>query len=116
MNRFEPAAVFEKIRRRANAAVDAATVAAASRALSDSNYFVRYHSGALMASSLEHSLLHEGKLIWKTDYAVEVYYIGKPRTHVNPNASLMWAHKAADLYKDQWHAAARQAFRAYFER
>lgn len=106
---------MEEIRRRAHAAVSAATAAAASRALSDSNYFVRYHSGALMASSLVYSDPAKGQLVWKTDYAVEVYYVGKPRTHVNPNASLMWAHKAADLHREQWHSAARDAFAAYFQ-
>lgn len=109
-------AVFREIEARATAAVQAATSAAAVRALADANVFVRYYSGELMRSSLIHSETSKGRLVWQTPYAVEVYYTGKPRVAVNPNASLMWAHKAADLHKDEWHAAAKAAFRAYFQR
>lgn len=110
------AAVFAEIKTRAHAATAAATRAAAAAALGDANRYVRYQSGALMRSSLSESVLTEGRLVWKTDYAVRVYYLGRPQTLFNPEASLMWAHKAADLHAPEWHAAAKAAFRDFFDR
>jgi len=35
----------------------------------------------------------EAELTWNQVYAKKVYYTGHPSTDINPNASLLWAHK-----------------------
>lgn len=69
-------------------------------ALYDCNKFCKKKTGRLIASS--HPNLLTGELIWDTPYAKRAYYTGTPDKSVNPDASLMWAAKAARLNSERW--------------
>ena len=88
---FNSAAVKARIQR----ANDAAIPIVANEALKDSNALARRQSGALVESSITHSDLKHGRLVWQTKYARRMYYTGTPKLNKNRRASLMWAHKAA---------------------
>lgn len=61
----------------------------------DANEYVRLDTGATRDSAYVYSQYKLGKGIWSTDYVREIYFTGVPRRELNPRASLMWAHKAA---------------------
>lgn len=68
-------------------------------ALKDANYYAREDTSAMIQSSITASEMPTGtskrvRLIWNTPYAKKTYYTGVPSTDTNPNASLLWAHKA----------------------
>lgn len=73
-----------------------------SMALDDANHYAREDSGELIRSSLRASQPENGRLVWDTPYAKRMYYVGHPVKDVNPNASLMWAHKGASANKDKY--------------
>lgn len=68
----------------------------------DTNYFVKVDTGILRDSA--NTEVDKSTLIisWNTPYAKTQYYTGKPSTNKNPNASIMWAHKAATTYGNDW--------------
>lgn len=71
-------------------------------ALKDCNKYCKKDTGKLMASGkAERST---GTLTWDTDYARAAYYTGNPDRSKNHYASLMWAHKAAQLCGAKWKA------------
>ena len=70
--------------------------------IKDANFYCREDTSMLIKSSIEHSRPAEGEAIWETPYAREVYYTGFPSTDTNPNASLMWAEKAAKQHKKKY--------------
>lgn len=81
----------------------------ANEILNDCNQYCKEDTGMLIASSLTHSKLDEGKLIWQTPYARRQYYkIRTAHTDVNPQARWKWAHFAKSVHMKQW---ARQAQR-----
>jgi len=88
---FDSAAVKARIQR----LNDVAIPIVAKEALKDANALARRQSGALVESSITHSDLNHGRLIWQTKYARRMYFTGKPRLNKNRRATLMWAHKAA---------------------
>lgn len=64
------------------------------------NKFCKKDTGRLMESGrVERS---SGIMTWNTDYARAAYYTGNPDRSKNPHASLMWAHKAAEVYGARW--------------
>jgi len=74
----------------------------ANELLKDSNYYAREDTGELIRSSIRASKLEEGELVWDTPYAKMMYYVGSPSKDTNPNASLLWAQKAADENKEKY--------------
>lgn len=77
--------------------------------LGDCNTYCKERTGALIASSLIHSVPAEGKLIWQTPYARRQYWeIRTAYTDVNPNASWKWCEVAKTKHKQKW---AKQAQR-----
>lgn len=88
----------------------------AEKALGDSNYYCRQDQGTLIASSLYWSDLDNGVLRWHMPYAKKVYYIGVPSLDVNPNASLMWAHKAHEVHGEEWKSTFENTLRIYLRR
>lgn len=80
-------------------------------ALSDSNRYCRVDSGRLRASSIAAGKPSSGRMVWRAPYAQRVYTSGKPSVKINPNASLMWAHRAAELNRARWLAAVKAAMR-----
>jgi hypothetical protein len=77
--------------------------------LKDSNYYARMDSGAMINSSLLASRPEEGMLVWNTPYAKRAYYVGVPSRDRNPNASLMWAEKAAVENKEKYEKIGQSA-------
>lgn len=68
----------------------------------DTNYFVKVDTGILrdsINSEVDGNVL---TVSWDTPYAKKQYYTGKPSTDKNPNASIMWAHKAAAAHGKDW--------------
>lgn len=78
--------------------------------LKDSNFYARMDTGAMIDSSQTASDFDAGKLVWDTPYARKVYYTGSPSKDRNPNASLMWAHKAKDAKNKDWQKLAQKEF------
>ena len=99
-----------RVAARIQSGIDRMIPAVAEQALADCNYFARRDQGTLIQSSETASDLQKGELVWNTPYAKKVYYTGTPSTDVNPNASLMWAHKAKDTYSKEWGKIAQKAF------
>ena len=101
---------------RLEGAVAQATHITAQQALKDCNYFCKQDQSTLVDSSITHSRLEDGKLIWHTPYARKQYYLRATRLEVNANARFMWAHYAATKHKDDWLAVFRAAFARFLER
>ncbi|MCM1024644.1 MAG: minor capsid protein [Prevotella sp.] len=78
--------------------------------LADSNYYCKQDQGALIASSINNSDLENGIIVWDTPYAQRQYYLESAHTDKNPNAQMMWFHKAKDIYGDQWNTVYKNAF------
>ena len=86
-----------------------------SQILKDCNFFCKEDTeGILIASSMIHSKLEEGKLVWQTPYARRQYYeIQTAYTTVNPNASWRWCEVAKQNYKGDWERMAQAIARMY---
>ena len=78
--------------------------------LADSNYYCKKDQSMLIDSSLSNSDLESGVIVWDTPYAQRQYYLESAHTDKNPNAQMMWAHKAKDVHCDQWITAYQKAF------
>lgn len=74
----------------------------ANELLKDANYYCKQDSGELIRSSIRASKPEEGLLIWDTPYAKKQYYTGTASKDTNPNATIMWAHKAKDENKEKY--------------
>lgn len=71
--------------------------------LNDSNQYCKEDTGTLIASSLIHSRLSEGLLIWQTPYARRQYWqIATAYKDVNPHASWKWFEVAKANHKTRW--------------
>lgn len=79
--------------------------------LADSNYYCKKDQSMLIDSSLSNSDLESGVIVWDTPYAQRQYYLESAHTDKNPNAQMMWAHKARDVYVDQWLEVYKKAFK-----
>jgi hypothetical protein len=78
--------------------------------LNDCNQYCKEDTGALIASSLIHSVPADGKLIWQTPYARRQYWeIRTAYTDVNPNASWKWCEVAKKKHLEQWKRQAQRA-------
>ena len=74
-----------------------------SEILNDCNQYCKEDTGTLIASSLIHSDLKNGKLIWQTPYARRQYWeIRTAYKTVNPNASWRWCEVAKKRHLNQW--------------
>ena len=84
-----------------------ATKPLAEEILADCNEYCKMDTGALIASSLIHSQLDRGILVWATPYARRQYYgIRTASTDRNQMARWRWAEAAKNERADRW---ARQA-------
>lgn len=91
------------------AANKAALVKMGQQILADSNYYCKLDQGTLIASS-QNSDLENGVVSWDTPYVRRQYYLENAHTDKNPNAQMMWFHKAKDIHGDQWNTIYRKAF------
>ena len=85
-----------------------------SQILRDCNEFCKEDTGMLIMSSLIHSQLDKGLLIWNTPYAARQYYeIQTANTSPNSNATWRWCEVAKTRYKDRWAKQAQAIVRLY---
>lgn len=84
--------------------VQNSTLKLATRVLEDSNHYIPKQIGALEGSSLTHSDLPNGILVWATPYARRLYY--NPQYNfskdVNPNAGGLWYERAKSRHLNEW--------------
>ena len=86
----------------------------ASQILRDCNEFCKMDTGTLILSSLIHSNLKKGKLVWQTPYAARQYYaIETAYKDVNHNASWRWVDVARSRHYEQWLRQAQAITRYY---
>ena len=85
-----------------------------SEILRDCNRYCKEDTGILIASSLTHSDLKQGKLVWQTPYAARQYYeIRTAFKDVNSNASWRWVEVAKNLHAQDWERKAQAIVRYY---
>ena len=79
--------------------------------LADCNEYAKRRDGTLIDSSLIHSRLDKGKLVWKTPYAKRQYWeIKTAIKEKNPKATWMWCEQAKiDQFPD-WTRKAQKEF------
>jgi len=77
----------------------------------DCNYYVKVDQHILERSAyteMDGNTLH---VIWNPPDAHRQYYTGQPSKDVNPNASILWAEKAAGEHKKDWAAMITKAIK-----
>ena len=86
----------------------------ASQVLKDCNFYCKEDTGMLIMSSLIHSDLKKGKLVWQTPYAARQYYaIPTAYPDVNANATWRWCEVARNAYLSDWTRQAQAIGRLY---
>lgn len=82
--------------------------------LRDCNRYCKEDTGMLIMSSLIHSRLKEGILIWNTPYAARQYYsIPTAYPDPNPDAQWRWVDVAKRLHGADWAKQAQEIVRLY---
>lgn len=82
--------------------------------LRDCNKYCKEDTGMLIASSLIHSRLNDGLLIWQTPYAARQYYAIPTAYHdVNSNATWRWCEVAKNNHQATWVKQAQAIMRYY---
>lgn len=85
-----------------------------SQILRDCNLYCKEDTGMLIMSSLIHSRLKDGLLIWNTPYAARQYYeIPTAYKDVNSNASWRWCEVAKQNHLSEWQRQAQAITRLY---
>ena len=75
----------------------------------DCNQYCKEDTGMLIASSMIHSVVDAGQIIWQTPYARRQYWeIQTAVKDTNPKASWKWCEVAKMRHRERW---ARQAQR-----
>lgn len=77
--------------------------------LADCNEYCKEDHRDLINSSLAHSKLDEGKLIWETPYARRQYW--EIKTSLTPGRTWKWCETAKRKYKKVWERQAEKALR-----
>lgn len=82
--------------------------------LGECNAYCKEDTGTLIESSLIHSRLSEGKLIWATPYAKRQYWgIRTANKEKNPQATWKWCHVAKAERLEIWKEKAQKAFKEH---
>lgn len=85
-----------------------------SQILRDCNMYCKEDTGALIASSLIHSDLKNGRLVWQTPYAARQYYEIPTAYHdVNSQATWRWCEVAKQNHLADWGRQAQAIARLY---
>lgn len=85
-----------------------------SQVLKDCNQYCKEDTGMLIASSMIHSNLEKGKLVWQTPYAARQYYeIRTAYKDVNSKATWRWVEVAEQTLKTRWQKQADAIMRLY---
>ena len=87
------------------------------RVLKDSNYYIPADIWNLRDSSLMHSDIGGGKLVWQTPYARRLYYNPQYNfsTDKNPKASGLWFEEAKAQNKKHWLDIAKKVYKSVFD-
>lgn len=86
----------------------------ASQILRDCNRYCKEDTGMLIMSSLIHSDLNHGILVWQTPYAARQYYeIKTAHKDVNHEASWRWCEVAKQNHGKRWAEQAQAIARYY---
>ena len=86
----------------------------ASQLLRNCNEYCKEDTGMLIMSSLIHSKLKKGLLVWQTPYAARQYYeIQTAYKQPNHNATWRWVEVAKNRYGEQWTRQAQAIARLY---
>ena len=83
--------------------------ALSSEILADCNEYCKEDSHALINSSLAHSGLSQGKLIWQTPYAKRQYW--EIRTSLTPGRTWKWCETAKRKWLRKWKQKAEEGLR-----
>jgi Minor capsid protein len=82
--------------------------------LKDSNYYAPQDQRFLIKSSILHSDLGNGKIVWQTPYAKRLYY--NPQYNFskdkNPNARGLW-FEYAKMYAPNWAKITQETIRQH---
>ena len=82
--------------------------------LRDCNRYCKEDTGMLILSSLIHSDLKNGRLIWRTPYAARQYYAIPTAYHdVNAEATWRWCEVAKNNHAARWGRQAQALMRLY---
>ena len=85
-----------------------------SQVLRDCNRYCKEDTGMLIMSSLIHSDLKKGRLVWQTPYAARQYYEIRTSYHdVNAEASWRWCEVAKNNHLERWARQAQAIARLY---
>lgn len=80
----------------------------------DCNKYCKERDGTLIRSSLIHSQLDQGRLIWQTPYAKRQYWeIETAHKDKNPNASWKWCEVAKAKFKEKWKRLAERLLKEH---
>lgn len=75
----------------------------------DCNEYCKMDTGNLIMSSLIHSKLDKGRIIWRTPYAKRQYWeIRTAYKDENPKATWRWCEAAKAEYQDRWKEQAQR--------
>lgn len=108
---IKPVAIVNKIEK----AWDKCVGELSSQILKDCNEYCKEAELTLVNSSLIHSQLDKGLLIWNTPYAARQYYaIETAYKTVNPKATWRWCDVAKVNHHEEWEKQA-QAIKRYYE-
>lgn len=85
-----------------------------SQVLRSCNEYCKEDNGMLIASSITHSRLKDGLMIWQTPYAARQYYEIRTAYHdVNQQASWRWVEVAKGNHYAEWLRQAQAIVRLY---
>jgi len=106
---FDPNSVILK----ANGTIEKCQKRLDSQVLKDSNYYIPMDTGTLKKSSILHTVIGSGLLVWQTPYAKKLYYNEniKISEQVNPNASRKWFEVAKSKNKELWSKLVNEEYR-----
>lgn len=79
--------------------------------LADCNEYCKEDSHALIDSSIIHSRLKQGILVWMTPYAKRQYW--EIKTSLTPGRTWKWCETAKRRFKDRWKTLAERGLRRH---
>ena len=77
--------------------------------LADCNEYCKEDQHTLINSSMIHSQLDKGKLIWATPYAARQYW--EIRTSLTPGRTWKWCETATRRWKSRWQQLAEKGLK-----
>ena len=88
---------------------DKGLFALSSQVLGDCNQYVKIDTHTLESSSYSHSILKEGRLIWKTPYAKRQYWAIE--TSLTPGRTWKWCETAKTKHLADWARIAEKGLK-----